>query len=134
MIGNKLKILRGKRTQEEVALKIGVSRARYSHYENGRSEPDMEILQKMADHYSVSTDYLLGRTDIPNDNKVRQEDLSFDSLSEFNNLVKEFGIENFGFFDIEKWKNLNQEDLDEIRRHFEWVAQKAKERCDENED
>ncbi|MCY7911880.1 helix-turn-helix transcriptional regulator, partial [Bacillus haynesii] len=36
MLGGRLKSLRGKRTQEEVAKQIGVSRARYSHYENGR--------------------------------------------------------------------------------------------------
>ncbi|MDQ7860580.1 hypothetical protein RCO48_04425 [Peribacillus frigoritolerans] len=40
---------------------------------------------------------------------------------------------NFGFFDIEKWKDLSPEDLDEIRRHFEWVTQKAKERNEEKE-
>ncbi|MFS0766071.1 helix-turn-helix domain-containing protein [Peribacillus phoenicis] len=135
MIGSKLKKLRGKRTQEEVALKIGVSRARYSHYENGRSEPDMEILQKMADYFGVSTDYLLGRTNDYNIKetiyKNEEEDSPFDSLSEINKLVKEFGIENFGFFDIEKWRNLSPDDLDEIRRHFEWVAQKAKERNEE---
>lgn len=65
MIGERLKELRGKRTQEEIAMKIGVSRARYSHYENGRSEPDNETLRKIADVFNVSTDYLLGRTDDP---------------------------------------------------------------------
>lgn len=45
MLGGRLKSLRGKRTQEEVAKQIGVSRARYSHYENGRSEPDYETLK-----------------------------------------------------------------------------------------
>lgn len=137
MIGNKLKKLRGKRTQEEIASKIGVSRARYSHYENGRSEPDMEILQKMADYFAVSTDYLLGWTYDPKVNEtthtIRKDNLSFDSLFEINKLVREFGIEQFGFFDIEKWKNLNPDDLDEIRRHFEWVSQKAKERNEEKE-
>jgi transcriptional regulator with XRE-family HTH domain len=59
MIGERLKKLRGKRTQEEVAQKIGISRARLSHYETGRSEPDSEILKKLADFYGVSTDYLI---------------------------------------------------------------------------
>jgi len=60
MLGERLKKLRGKRTQEEVAKYIGVSRARYSHYENGRSEPDTETLKKIASYYNVTTDYLLG--------------------------------------------------------------------------
>lgn len=59
MIGGRLKSLRGKRTQEEIASHIGVSRARYSHYENGRSEPDYDTLQKLADYFQVTTDYLL---------------------------------------------------------------------------
>lgn len=59
MLGGRLKHLRGKRTQEEVAKQIGVSRARYSHYENGRSEPDYETLKKLADYYKVTIDYLL---------------------------------------------------------------------------
>lgn len=56
MIGGRLKSLRGKKTQEEVANHIGVSRARYSHYENGRSEPDYDTPQKLADYFKVSTD------------------------------------------------------------------------------
>lgn len=63
MLGGRLKSLRGKRTQEEVAKQIGVSRARYSHYENGRSEPDYETLKKLADYYKVTIDYLLTGTE-----------------------------------------------------------------------
>ncbi|MCT6925858.1 helix-turn-helix transcriptional regulator [Metasolibacillus sp.] len=63
MIGHKLKKLRGKRTQEEIAHAIGISRASYSHFENGHREPDNEILLKIADLYEVSVDYLLGRED-----------------------------------------------------------------------
>ncbi|MGD6993952.1 helix-turn-helix domain-containing protein [Sutcliffiella horikoshii] len=59
MIGKRLKELRGKRSQEEVAEKIGISRARLSHYETGRSEPDSETLQNIADFYDVPIDYLI---------------------------------------------------------------------------
>lgn len=59
MLGKRLKDLRGNRTQEDVAKIIGISRARYSHYENGRSEPDTDTLQKIADFYQVSIDWLL---------------------------------------------------------------------------
>ena len=65
ILGERLKSLRGKRTQEEVARILGLSRARYSHYENNRVEQDTEILNKLADFYKVTTDYLLGRTDNP---------------------------------------------------------------------
>lgn len=61
MIGQRLKELRGKRTQIEIANAIGISRASYSHYENGIREPDNEILSKIADFYQVTVDELLGR-------------------------------------------------------------------------
>lgn len=63
MLGERLKMLRGNRTQEDIAKGIGVSRARYSHYENGRSEPDMETLQKISRFFNVSIDFLLGESD-----------------------------------------------------------------------
>lgn len=61
MIGNNLKKLRGKRTQEKVANKLGISRARYSHYENNHVQPDNDLLIRIAEFYEVSTDYLLGK-------------------------------------------------------------------------
>ncbi len=70
MIGGRLKSLRGKRTQEEIASHIGVSRARYSHYENGRSEPDYDTLQKLADYFQVTTDYLLTGKDKKSDDDM----------------------------------------------------------------
>ncbi|WP_034757852.1 helix-turn-helix domain-containing protein [Rossellomorea vietnamensis] len=131
MLTKRLKNLRGKTTQEEVAGRIGISRARYSHYENGRSEPDTEILNKLADYYDVSVDYLLGRTDDPNET-LNNKSTNSSSLDEINKLVKEYGIEQFGFFDIEKWKDLSQEDIEEIKKHFEYVVFQAKQRNKDN--
>lgn len=51
-------------TQEDVAYFIGVTRPAYTAYESGRRQPDYEILQKLADYFNVTTDYLLGRSDI----------------------------------------------------------------------
>lgn len=60
-LGKRLKLLRGKKTQQEIADLLEISRARYSHYENDHVQPDHELLQKMADLFDESTDYLLGR-------------------------------------------------------------------------
>ncbi|WAA12036.1 helix-turn-helix domain-containing protein [Fervidibacillus halotolerans] len=62
MLGERLIELRGNRTQKDVAQQLGISRARYSHYENNYAQPDYDLLIKIADFYNVSTDYLLGRT------------------------------------------------------------------------
>ncbi|WP_441293271.1 helix-turn-helix domain-containing protein [Listeria monocytogenes] len=39
-----------------------MSRGAYSHIENGRNDPDMETIVKLANIFGVSTDYLLGRS------------------------------------------------------------------------
>lgn len=54
-----------KLTQQELADKLNISRATYAQYEIGRRKPDYETLEKLADYFNVSIDYLLGRTDIP---------------------------------------------------------------------
>ncbi|WP_437831461.1 helix-turn-helix domain-containing protein [Niallia taxi] len=130
LLGERIKYIRNKRklSQKEMAKELGVSNVQLSRYETGERKPDPEMLSSIADFLDISTDYLLGRTD--DLNKLPK---AYDSLSEINKLVKEYGIEDFGFFDIEQWKKLSPEDLDELRRHFEWVAQKAKERNEEKE-
>ncbi|TBL70855.1 helix-turn-helix domain-containing protein [Paenibacillus thalictri] len=62
--GNRIAELRNDRhmTQEDLAQKLGISRAALSHYENNRREPDHEITQKLADLFKVSVDYLMGRS------------------------------------------------------------------------
>lgn len=59
MLAKRLRELRGQKTQDEVAQDVGITRARYSHYENSRNEPDVYTLQKLADYFNVSVDYLL---------------------------------------------------------------------------
>jgi transcriptional regulator with XRE-family HTH domain len=67
MLSNRLKELRSqkKKTQKEIAAFLGITRQGYGNYENGVTEPDTETIQKLADFFGVSTDYLLGRTDDP---------------------------------------------------------------------
>lgn len=50
-------------TQEELGKKVNVTKVSISGYENGNRTPDTETLQKLADVFAVSTDYLLGRSD-----------------------------------------------------------------------
>lgn len=61
----RLKELRAKHgiTQEQLAAIIGVERSSIGKYEGKQSVvPSVEILNKIADYFDVSIDYLLGRT------------------------------------------------------------------------
>ena len=50
-------------TQVEVAQIIGISQNGYSNWETGRNRIDMNSLQKLADLFGVSIDYLLGKNE-----------------------------------------------------------------------
>lgn len=50
--------------QKEVAKVLNVAVSTVSNYETDSHEPDLTNLSKIADMLHVSTDYLLGRTDI----------------------------------------------------------------------
>lgn len=62
-----LKNLRSERdlSVRDVAEKSGVSYSAYQKYELGIREIGAKSLQKLADFYGVTTDYLLGRPDAP---------------------------------------------------------------------
>lgn len=51
-------------TQQQVADKVGVSRQNVGLWIKGATVPDIFTLPKIAEAFNVSTDYLLGRTEI----------------------------------------------------------------------
>jgi len=55
-------------TQKELAESIGASERGIQNYEIGYRKPTFELLIAIADFFSVSIDYLVGRTDNPNIN------------------------------------------------------------------
>lgn len=61
---NRLKYLREEngKTQSEVAKYLKMSTQAYSFIENGDRRLSATILEKLAEYYNVSTDYILGRT------------------------------------------------------------------------
>ncbi len=93
--GDKIALLREKRglTQEDLANKIGISRASLSHYEKNRREPDYATMTKLADFFHVSVDYLLGRTSEP----TQVTDIAVRDFSENLELSDEQLLEKFSF-------------------------------------
>ncbi len=51
-------------SQEDIAKILGIAQTVYSRYERGYQTIPVMHLLKLADHYGVSTDYILGRTNI----------------------------------------------------------------------
>jgi len=49
--------------QEQLAVALNLGMATYCRYEQGKREPTASVLERIADYYDVSVDYLLGRCD-----------------------------------------------------------------------
>lgn len=48
-------------SQEELAKRIGIKQSSYSDWETGKCKPNYEGLEKIADFFGVSLDWLVGR-------------------------------------------------------------------------
>ena len=51
-------------TQEQLAKLVNLSQQTIGHYEVDRAKPDLETLNKLAEIFNCSIDYILGRSNI----------------------------------------------------------------------
>ena len=93
--GERLRELRRENhmTGDELGKKFNVTKTAISYWENGKSFPDEETIKKFADFFQVSTDYILGNSDIRNPYENHQrisESIKDDKeLLEFWEVLKE---------------------------------------------
>lgn len=115
MLKDMLKLLREKRgfTKKQLADAIGIKERAYLTYEYGQRDVSTELLQKFADFYGVTTDYLLGREPAP-----EREDLS--------TVVKNSNVEELEDILIRRYLELpnaqRQAVLDFLRRAIQEKA------------
>lgn len=97
--GNRLRYLRTSKglMQEELAEVIKTTNATISKYENGRIEPNLETLQRLADFFDVSIDYLLCKTNV----RHHTETLAFHTT-----------------------EDLTEEELEEVKKYIEFLKTK----------
>ena len=104
---NRLKILREEKglLQEEVGKFLGISGRSISNYENGNRDMSPDTIIKLADFFGVSTDYLLGKSDIRNLEEKIKEEFSFAFHKETEGLSEEEIIEAIEFYKRIKYGN-----------------------------
>lgn len=75
MRGDRLRDIRKSRqlTQEELAKLVGVSGQQIYRYESGENIPNSDVLTRLAQELSVSTDYLLGLVNEPTAHLTEEE-------------------------------------------------------------
>lgn len=77
-----------KLSQQELSKRLGIARSTLAGYENASREPDIETLEKIANFFDVSLDYLAGRTD----EIGSTDDSRSQAWRELEKLAKEEGI------------------------------------------
>ena len=80
------------------AQKLGISAQRYANWEYGSREPDYEMLNKIADIFGTTTDYLTGKTDDPS---PRSSNLSSTDLADMLDNVRSYDGKAFDEHDKE---------------------------------
>lgn len=88
-MGNRLRKAREKKgySQKYVAESLGITNSSLSNYERGERDPDTSILNRLADLYGVTMDYLFGRDQM--DIKVDVDLERIRSTSDIEILAKE---------------------------------------------
>lgn len=96
--GDRLKLLRRERlkthglTQEKLGEFFNVEKGTVSNWENGNRFPSEKILIGLAEHFDVSTDYLLGISDKRQPHHLTKEDV-IKLAPEYAWLFEEEGLE-----------------------------------------
>lgn len=65
MLGNRIQELRKARnmSQVDLAKELNVTKQSVSNWENSNIQPSIDMLVRLAEHFNVSTDYMLGLED-----------------------------------------------------------------------
>lgn len=102
--GSRLREQRNKKklTQEQLGDLFKISESAVGMYERDQREPPFDLLEKFAEFFEVSIDYLISGTEKINDNN-----------------------QNLFFYDI---NDLSEEDIEDIKKHIEFVKWQAKQR------
>lgn len=93
LIGERIKLLREEKklSQDDLGKIISISRLSVGNYERGDRKPDSDIIDKLCDYFDVSSDYLLGRSNIRKNNFEYQDDkmklLSPGKMRALNSLI-----------------------------------------------
>lgn len=86
---NRIKLLREEKNiyQKDLAQLLGVSVPAINYYENEKRAMDTDTAMKLADYFGVSVDFLLGKSDVRNPEKVDIKDIDMGFATGYKGLT-----------------------------------------------
>jgi len=91
--GERLKALRGARSQKQAAEFVGIYQQKWQRLESGDNEPDIALILKLCEKFACSSDYLLGLSEIKdtkNESVLQQKlNVAKKAFSKLTEVVKE---------------------------------------------
>lgn len=75
-------------TLDKLAEILNTTKATLSRYENGLRVPNIEFIRELANVFNVSVDYLLGKTDVRNQEVVSNPDMPRFTPKEERDIAK----------------------------------------------
>lgn len=124
MFGERLRDMRikNKVSQKKLADYLDVSRSAVSMWEINQSEPDIELIKKIAVFFNTTTDYLLGKNDSKSDDVKPEESRS---------LLSDDDIK-FALFNGDQ--EITNEMYEEVKRFAQFIQEKYKMKRDEGKE
>lgn len=88
---NRLRFLRNEKGEslEKIAKYLNVTMQTISNYETGKRDMTPDTILKLADYFNVSTDFLLGKSDIRKSDDQIKEEFTFAYHKEAEGLTDE---------------------------------------------
>ncbi len=74
---------------EELGKILNVGKSTVSMWENGKNLPTTTMLEKIASYFNVSTDYLLGKSDVRNNDDIDLDDIEYGLFTEIKDMSPE---------------------------------------------
>ncbi len=95
-IGLKIKQLRTEKriTAEDLAAKLGKSQSQISHWELGRNNMTIDMLQKIADIFKVPITYFFDGDDKKHATAIEKNLIEGEEVSKWKEIAQEMRIEN----------------------------------------
>ncbi|MBU8968004.1 helix-turn-helix domain-containing protein [Bacillus safensis] len=110
-------------TFAEVERQIGISNGQIRRWDN--VSPKSETLQKVADYFDVSTDYLLGRTEVKRNFDLTEKDEK-DIQKELQKIINGLEGNSYAAFDGQSIDDMEEEDKELLIASLENTLRIAK--------